>query len=404
MKENHRRSDDRIKGYVQIEGKKYWVQAYSREELEEKKEEKRREVTSALALRRNVKGGNKTVQEWAEEWLRLYKEGHVNPRYLSDLYGRLRNWVFPVIGRVQLMDVEQKDIQAIMNNLSGMSKSLVDKVYNDTKGLFNQALYNRYILYNPVLGVVKPDVKPPKERRSISDEERDVILEVSKTFNGSIMYLIILYAGLRPGEAAALRLNQVDFEKKIIHVHDAVKSDDTLAESTDKYNGKTVNATRDVFLARELEIAIKEVKKIEKLKGNDFIAHKRRSRDHHTKSSMSSMWKSFRIAMHIQMGGKTARQLRGYTHKDRDTNGKVIEEKRINYSVEKPVDDLVANDLVPYCLRHTFCTDLRERGVSIEEAKDLMGHADISLTASIYSHATTKSIEKARKLYDGENK
>ena len=44
----------------------------------------------------------------------------------------------------------------------------------------------------------------------------------------------------------------------------------------------------------------------------------------------------------------------------------------------------------PYCLRHTFCTDLRRAGVPINVAKELMGHANISVTANIYTHRDQK--------------
>ena len=63
----------------------------------------------------------------------------------------------------------------------------------------------------------------------------------------------------------------------------------------------------------------------------------------------------------------------------------------------KIVLSVIASDLVPYCLRHTFCTDLQDAGVPINIAKYLMGHSDISLTAKIYTHTTDKAIQEAAK-------
>lgn len=45
-----------------------------------------------------------------------------------------------------------------------------------------------------------------------------------------------------------------------------------------------------------------------------------------------------------------------------------------------------APDLVPYCLRHTYCTDLQKKGIDIRIAQKLMGHSSIDLTSTIYSH------------------
>ena len=57
----------------------------------------------------------------------------------------------------------------------------------------------------------------------------------------------------------------------------------------------------------------------------------------------------------------------------------------------------VADDLEPYCLRHTYCTDLQDAGVPINVAKYLMGHSDISTTANIYTHITEETIQEAAK-------
>ena len=54
------------------------------------------------------------------------------------------------------------------------------------------------------------------------------------------------------------------------------------------------------------------------------------------------------------------------------------------------VQHAIAPDLTPYCLRHTFCTDLQRAGVPINVAKELMGHANISVTANIYTHRDQK--------------
>jgi site-specific recombinase XerD len=69
----------------------------------------------------------------------------------------------------------------------------------------------------------------------------------------------------------------------------------------------------------------------------------------------------------------------------------------------------VADDLVPYCLRHTYGTDLQDAGVPINVAKYLMGHSDITVTANIYTHTTldaltetSKKINEYHKSYDNK--
>ena len=61
----------------------------------------------------------------------------------------------------------------------------------------------------------------------------------------------------------------------------------------------------------------------------------------------------------------------------------------------------LADDFVPYNLRHTYCTDLQKKGIDIRTAQYLMGHSDISLTANIYTHADNSTILEAARLING---
>ena len=58
----------------------------------------------------------------------------------------------------------------------------------------------------------------------------------------------------------------------------------------------------------------------------------------------------------------------------------------------------LATDISAYSLRHTFCTNLQKRGVDIRTAQYLMGHADIAMTANIYTHVDFELINQAAAL------
>ena len=61
----------------------------------------------------------------------------------------------------------------------------------------------------------------------------------------------------------------------------------------------------------------------------------------------------------------------------------------------------LAPDLVPYCLRHEFCTDLARRGIDVRIAQKLMGHSDIKLTANIYTNLNRDDIADIALLLSG---
>lgn len=92
------------------------------------------------------------------------------------------------------------------------------------------------------------------------------------------------------------------------------------------------------------------------------------------KTSYKRAWKSLRRAMNIEMGCRVYRN-----------------------QLISPLP--LAEDLVPYCFRHTYCTNLQKHGIDIRIAQYLMGHADIKMTANIYTHNDkTSAIEAAKKM------
>lgn len=44
--------------------------------------------------------------------------------------------------------------------------------------------------------------------------------------------------------------------------------------------------------------------------------------------------------------------------------------------------------ITPHVLRHTFCTRMAERGMNPKTLQYLMGHADITVTLNVYTHAS----------------
>ena len=53
---------------------------------------------------------------------------------------------------------------------------------------------------------------------------------------------------------------------------------------------------------------------------------------------------------------------------------------------------------MPYCLCHTYCTDLQAKGVPLKTASYLMGHSSIQVTADIYTHITEDALNEAARL------
>lgn len=57
----------------------------------------------------------------------------------------------------------------------------------------------------------------------------------------------------------------------------------------------------------------------------------------------------------------------------------------------------IADDLVPYCFRHSFATDLKNANIPYRIRQELLGHSDNSVTDN-YTHRTERSLASAREL------
>lgn len=78
-------------------------------------------------------------------------------------------------------------------------------------------------------------------------------------------------------------------------------------------------------------------------------------------------------------------------------NGKLI---NLTYQQYYDKFNTVMNELniknkTPHCCRHTFATDMAKNGADVNALKEIMGHANYSTTADIYTHLNVESLREA---------
>lgn len=342
-----------------FEGKQYEATGKTMREAIAKAERKK----IALENEALLSGSNMITKQWAKEWLETYKAPSVGEGQYKNYLTYINGVIIPAIGNKKLKDVSNFDLQDILNKRSGKSKSDISKLRNIIKAIFKQARISRLIVYDPSEHLILPSAEDGTHR-SITKEERKAILLMAETHYAGLWIKTMLYCGLRPGETRALNWGHVDFNKRLIHVKAAMKA-------TTKKIGKpkSDSGIRDVPIPDKLYSDLKRVQG--KLDEPVFMQPTTGRR--HTKSSMQCLWGNFKRELDISLGAKLYRN-------------RIIESK-------------IAPDLVPYCLRHTYGTDLQDADVPLNVAKYLMGHADIAMTANIYTHTSEKAIiSAARKI------
>ena len=84
------------------------------------------------------------------------------------------------------------------------------------------------------------------------------------------------------------------------------------------------------------------------------------------------------------------------------TDGKMQRRERIEQERGKPIASrkvqknitMLSFRVTPHQLRHTYATRLVESGMNIKQIQYLLGHDDVHLTLSIYSHVTQNRPEE----------
>lgn len=132
-------------------GKRYFARGKTVEEAIEKRLKLKLEVESE----NQIINENTTVEAWSKEWLETYKNGSSDRTY--KMYEQKINLhILPYIGSMQLKDIRQVHLQKLLNRYRGKSKSQVDKIHLTLKQLFDKAVKNKLIQYNPADDLDKP--------------------------------------------------------------------------------------------------------------------------------------------------------------------------------------------------------------------------------------------------------
>ena len=111
---------------------------------------------------------------------------------------------------------------------------------------------NGLVAKSPVSQMLKPTGKRTREKEALTPQESQLLLDRVQNARAKTFLMIALHTGMRRGEIVALRWEDIDFKKKIIHVrHNAVirETSTTISEEL-----KTKAGRRDLPLSEILEM------------------------------------------------------------------------------------------------------------------------------------------------------
>lgn len=331
-----------------------------------------------------------TVQSWSETWLKDYikpkvrepgkkkERGTMAPKNYRMYEQAVRLYINPAIGKRRLKDVTEPELRRILNGMKGDSYSHISKVRIVIKAMFRQAWASRVITYDPAALLDMPAAEKGR-RRSLTDGEKDVFYRIAATHPHGLLFRFMVGTGMRPNEVAAVRVGDIDFDRNLVRVNKAVESGaKAIADTKTSLDRYTIlNSAEDKTLPADL-LTYTGGKD-----GEDFLFTATDGKSMMTEQCLKRYWQSLVYAMDIDMGAETTPHGHIYDPKDLKYDGTPLYPDPADKSRPRN-GHRIAPDLVTYCLRHTFGTNMQRGGVPINVTKYLMGHRDIATTSNIY--------------------
>lgn len=211
------------------------------------------ELALANSMWRNTHHGDIALQAWAETWLPTRHD--LRATTWARLEGVMRKQVLPHFGRVPLNKITNGNIRRWVTELldSGLSAATVRKAVFGLRQCLEAAVADDRLAHNPALQVPLPSERA-KPARFLSQAEVERLFE-STPAKYQALVLVGAYAGLRWGEAVALRRQDLDLQRSRICVtHTAVELRGAITLDNPP---KTTRSIRSVPVARSVMLRIR---------------------------------------------------------------------------------------------------------------------------------------------------
>jgi len=309
-----------------------------------------------------------------EDWFFTFKEPVVSSVTSEKLRNYMKNHIKPELGTLEVHHIDMFRMQKFFNGLT--KKGLCLETLKHIKQVLNQ-FYVQYVIKK---GLVKEnpldDVKirtmerddSYKEKMALSPELRVEVM--SKVADDPVLNPILttlMLTGMRPGELVALRWRDVDLDESVISIKFASGREVEFDENGNiakRY--QVISNTKTVLSVRSFKVANSVVMCL-----NAWLAYQKEQQK--------------KIGVDLTSGNCHVFCTKNGTMR----NYYGLRSMLVRFLVR---NNLEGHEISLYTFRHTFATILLEKRENPKIVSELMGHAKVLTTLTIYSHVISKSV------------
>lgn len=337
-------------------------------------------------------GLNLTINDVYKKWKKI-KRGIKDNTFRNYVY-MYEQYVYSEFGKLKIVQVKRTDVRSFYNNLKekqGLKVSTIDCIHTVLLQVFDLALEEDYMRYNPATKALKElrmSCSNADKRKALTIQEQKVFEEYlatsTKYKRWLPIYTVMLYTGMRVGEVTALNWNDIDVEKGVITVSKTLVY---YSKGKGKGNKYAVNTPKTKAGVRKIPMLekVKEAFLLEKELQEAFEIKCKDSIDGY--SDFIFLNRFGEVHNYGTLNKALARIIR-------DLNFEVLDNAKDSEEV------ITVPKISNHIFRHTFSTRMFEAGVNIKIMQSILGHSDIGTTMDVYTDVTNDYLSEAVKNMD----
>lgn len=318
---------------------------------------KLKEVTTAIDSGTYTVPSKMTVGEWLDIWTAEYLGG-VKELTVSSYKSSIKTHIKPGLGAIKLESLSSHVIQGFYNRLlapakdrKGLSPKTIKNVHGVLHKSLQQAVANGYIRLNPADSCVLPRAEQ-KELKPLDEQQITTFLQAIRGHRLEDLFTVVLFTGMREGEALGLLWDCVDLNAGTITINKQLQKD--FSKGSQYHLVATKNSK-----SRTITVAPFVVNTLRKVK----------LRQLENKIQLGGCWQDSGFVFTDELG----------RHLNRSTVYNAF--KKVMVQIGSPETRF-------HDLRHSYAVASIRSGDDIKTVQENLGHATAAFTLDVYGHVT----------------
>jgi integrase len=311
-----------------------------------------------------VPPANLTVGQWLDRWITAH-EVELKPSTAASYRANISRYLRPAIGHERVQSLSPSRLSLLFKDLSEhggqdgkpLSPRTVQFARAVLRRAMNDAVLDRLIEVNPVIGTKRPPVDKPKHTTWTGPQLLAFLATLTSEDRWAPLWTLALASGMRRGELMALRWSDVDLDTGLIAVERSV----TQVGLDRIYTTPKNHDTRDLSIDPRTVAALKA-------------------------------WRMVQLSERLAWGeAYQGTEDLLFTWQD----GRPVRPDYVTKAFVKSQAGAEVPRLKLHEARHTHATLLLREGVPVHIVAKRLGHKDASVTLDVYADAIPADDDRA---------